>query len=200
VKSEGAIRHKIKQVRFRYLKRSIEESLVQRPENCGHNAPIDGSGDEPVRICFAQIDHVARRGVVCDERFGGCDRAASCSLFTPARTKDTVKAEFYRDLDAMSFPEIAYNYPDMAALLWVLADEGLDVPPPDPHEFDLHETVGTGIIGEHPVTASTDTGITAATSSDEPPAITDAGYRDPQPESSAKAPSWIDRLMGRVPS
>jgi len=205
LKSEGAIRHKIKQVRFRYLKRAIEESLVKRPENCVHNAPIEGSGDEPVRICFAQIDHVARRGVVCDARFGGCERAASCSLFTPARTKDAVKSEFYGDLESMSFPEIAYNYPDMAALLWVLADDGLDVPPPDPHEFDLHETVGTGIIGEHPVTASPDTGVTAATPSDEPfMPSDDVPTEVPSTlvpfDAPAKAPSWIDRLMGRVPS
>jgi hypothetical protein len=106
----------------------------------------------------------------------------------------------------MSFPELAYNYPDMAALLWVLADEGLEVPPPDPHEFDLPDTVGSGTITEDPAPG---TGITAATTEPSTPdagfliattAVSGAfGYRDTNPEP-PKPPSWIDRLLGRVPS
>lgn len=192
MKSEGAIRHKIKQVRFRYLKRFIQESLDRKPENCAHNAPLDGSGDEAVRVCFAQIDPVSRRGVVCDDRFGGCDRASACAMFTPARTKSDVKAAFYADLDGMTFPEIAYNYPDMAALLWVLADEGVDVPPPDPHEFDLSDPVPPAPQDAHPpVEDAATVPATVVTVFDDP---------QPQPEPPIRQPSFIDRLMGRVPS
>lgn len=181
MKSEGAIRHKIKQVRFRYLKRAIEENLARRPENCTHNSPIDGS----VRICFAQLDVGARSGVVCDERFDGCGRAATCPMFAAARTKDEIKAGFYRDLDTMTFPEIAYNYPDMAALLWVLADEGLSVPPPDPHEFDLSDTVDTAAAPPAPEVPA-------------PPAPEVPAVLVPI-EVPVRAPSFIDRLLGRVP-
>jgi hypothetical protein len=217
VKTEGAIRHKLKQVRFRYLKQCIEAALERRPENCAHNGATEGMvASDTVRVCFAQIDVPGRKVVLCDERFGGCARAEACPSFTPRHVKADLKEGFYAELEGLSFPEIAYNYPDMAALLWVIADEGLEVPTPDPHEFDLHETVGTGIIAmdgsEHAVTASPDTGTTAATTpSDEPHATPDLGhlfasaaasgafgYREPEPELPAKSPSWIDRILGRV--
>ena len=181
MKSEGAIRHKIKQVRFRYLKRSIEDGLDRRPHNCRHNAMLDGAGEAAVRLCLAQVDTQAPTVTVCDERHGGCDRAAACPLFAPTHTKDDLKSNFYRDLEAMSFPEIAYNYPDMAALLWVLADEGVPVPPPDPHEFDLRETVAP---------------------EPDPTPEPEPVLPEPEPvhELSVRQPSWIDRLLGRVSS
>ena len=214
MKSEGAIRHKLKQVRFRYLKKRIEESLDKRPENCTNNGVLDMGMASPIRACFAQMDIPGRHGIVCDERFGGCARAEACNQFAGRHDKVEVKGAFYAELEGMSFPEIAYSYPDMAALLWVLADEGLDVPKPDPHEFDLSDVpVGSGIIAmgvsEHPVTASTDTGTTASTYNGEPHGTTDIGnilataaasgafgYREP--EDPAKPPSWIDRILGRV--
>lgn len=214
MKTEGAIRHKLKQVRFRYLKQRIEGSLERRPENCSNNGALEGVvASDTVRVCFAQVDVVGRKVVLCDERFGGCARAEACSMFAPRADKAAVKAEFYTELEGMSFPEIAYNYPDMAALLWVLADEGLEVPTPDPHEFDLSDhPVGTGIIAEgvseHPVTAVTGepTGASFGDATAVGYALATAasngafGYREAQPEPPAKPPSWIDRLMGRVPS
>ena len=220
MKTEGAIRHKLKQVRFRYLKQCIEAALERRPENCTHNGATEGvPASDTVRVCFAQIDVPGRKVVLCDERFGGCARAEACPSFTSRHDKANVKEEFYAELEWMSFPEIAYNYPDMAALLWVIADEGLEVPPPDPHEFDLSDQpVGSGIIAvgltEHPATASTDPVITGATtSSDEPHGTPDTGdlfataaasgafgYRGLPPEPPAKSPSWIDRILGRVSS
>ena len=219
MKTEGAVRHKLKQVRFRYLKQCIEAALERRPENCTHNGATEGVvASDTVRVCFAQIDVPGRKVVLCDERFGGCARAEACPSFTSRHDKANVKEEFYAELEGLSFPEIAYNYPDMAALLWVIADEGLAVPTPDPHEFDLSDQpVGSGIIAEglteHPVTASTDTGTTDSTYNGEPHGTTDIGdlyaaaaasgalgYRGLPPEPPAKSPSWIDRILGRVSS
>lgn len=200
MKTEGAIRHKLKQVRFRYLKQRIEAALDRRPENCAHNGSLEGAvASDTVRVCFAQIDVPARKVVLCDERFGGCARAEGCSLFDARQSKADVKFEFYSELEGMSFPEIAYNYPDMAALLWVLADEGLEVPKPDSHEFDLSDApVGSGIIAEgvseHPVTDTPDMGAVLASAA----AAGAFGYRDA--ELPSKSPSWIDRILGRVPS
>lgn len=120
-------------------------------------------------------------------------------MFDARQSKADVKFEFYSELDGMSFPEIAYNYPDMAALLWVIADEGLEVPKPDPHEFDLSDApVGSGIIAEgvseHPVTDTPDMGAVLASAA----AAGAFGYRDA--ELPSKSPSWIDRILGRVPS
>lgn len=200
MKTEGAIRQKLKQVRFRYLKQRIEAALDRRPENCTHNGSLEGVvASDTVRVCFAQVDVQGRKIVLCDERFGGCARSESCSLFTSRQSKADVKAEFYAELEGMSFPEIAYNYPDMAALLWVIADEGLEVPKPDPHEFDLSDApVGSGIVAdgvsEHPSTATPDVGPMLAA------AAAEGAFGYPDTGASTKPPSWIDRILGRVPS
>jgi hypothetical protein len=180
VKTENAIRHKLKQVRFRYLKQRIEAALKRRPENCLHNELLEGFAvSDTVRVCFAQTDFSTRKVVVCDARFGGCARSEACSLYESRQNKAEIKSEFYAELEKMTFPELAFNYPDMAALLWVLADEGLEVPTPDPHEFDLPEASDVKV--STPVTAPSD-----------------YGYREPDPP--VKPPSWIDRILGRVPS
>lgn len=188
MKSEGTIRHKLKQVRFRYLKRRIEESLDVRPENCAHNGVMDGPDN--IRACFLQLDVPGRRGVVCDERFGGCARAAACPHFTQRNDKSGVKAAFYADLEAMSFPEIAYNYPDMAALLWVLADDGLEIPHLDPNEFDLSDPPPTAAVSPPVPEVVTPEVVYEPTPEPEPTV----------PELPVRSPSWIDRLLGRVPS
>lgn len=135
MKTESAVRHKLKQVRFRYLKRRLEQSLVRSPENCVHNGALDGA--DGVRVCFAQMDLASKHGFVCDSRFQGCVRAPTCPKFALRQDKTEVKTEFYAELEQMSFPEIAFNYPDMAALLWVLSNDGLEAGPLDPTEFDL---------------------------------------------------------------
>ena len=135
MKTEGAVRHKLKQVRFRYLKRRLEQSLVRSSENCVHNGALDGA--DGVRVCFVQMDLASKQGFVCDSRFQGCARAPTCPKFALRQDKSEVKAEFYGELEQMNFPEIAFNYPDMAALLWVLSNDGLEADPLDPTEFDL---------------------------------------------------------------
>lgn len=179
MRSEGAIRHKLKQVRFRYLKRKIESVLGHRPENCAHNVAFN-AGDDVVRVCVVQIDVAGRRGVVCDERFGGCARAANCPTFTPARSKDQVRSEFYADLMRMTLPEIAYNYPDMAALLWVLSDDGVDTQALNPHEFDADmEQDAPPPVAPEPAPASVERAVEF-------------------PISVRPPPSWIDIILRRV--
>ena len=179
MKSEGTIRHKLKQVRFRHLKRKIESVLGHRPENCAHNIPFD-AGDDVVRVCAVQIDITDRRGVVCDERFGGCARAAKCPPFTPARSKDQVRSEFYADLVGMTLPEIAYNYPDMAALLWVLSDDDVDTQAFDPHEFDADiDRDAPPLIAAEPAPAPVERVVEF-------------------PISVRPPPSWIDIILRRV--
>ena len=188
MRSDGAIRHKLKQVRFRYLKRKLEAGLKCRPENCAHNVGFD-AGDDVVRVCAVQLDPIGRQGVVCDERFGGCARAAHCPTFTPARTKDQVRAEFYADLMRMTLPEIAYNYPDMAALLWVLSDDGVDTQTFDPHEFDFD----MGQDAPPPVAAEPVAPPVAAE-----PAPASEGRVVEFPISVKPPSSWVDILLRRI--
>lgn len=123
MKSSGAVRHKLTQVRFRHLKKKLEAGLRPTPENCKFNARglensfnfcLYGAGNPETWVA-----------TLCDVQVDGGARARSCTLFCPRRDKDQIKDEFNKDLGEMGFPEIASQYPDMAALIWVLDDEDI---------------------------------------------------------------------------
>lgn len=125
MKSEGALRHKLKQVRFRHLKKRVADRLRPRPENCIHNRLLKHPlVDDPVGSCIHPDQEEHHN--LCDREWGGCEKAKACKLFETAQSKDEVKDEFREGLEASSFAEIAYIYPDMAALMWVLDEEGVE--------------------------------------------------------------------------
>lgn len=142
MKTVGAIKHKLNQVRFRYLKKCLEAELRQSPCNCRYNvaAPSYVPGNDPPWLClYGAEDPLTWVASICDERFDQGARARECPVFCAKRTKDEVKAEFQQKLDAMTLPEVAFHYPDMAALIWVLDVEDVGVPeevpvPPPPVE------------------------------------------------------------------
>lgn len=53
----------------------------------------------------------------------GKERAAQCPYFEFSRTKDQIKQDFEAFVMQADLAEIAYQYPDMAALMWVLGEE-----------------------------------------------------------------------------
>lgn len=121
MRSEGAIRHKLKQVKFRHLKARLQETLGRRPTNCQFNGSPPGA---QLRVCMYGCHEPSKwQAVVCDERQDGLEQASTCPYFQPVSTKEAVKADFHRELGGMTLPQIAYHYPDLAALLWVLGEE-----------------------------------------------------------------------------
>ena len=123
MKTEAAIRHKLKQVRFRHLKKRMEADLHCSPENCIHHTdallrlPTLG-GTMQVGVC----GHESLKGSICDTAaYGNRDR--TCPLFQLAQTKEQSKDAFVTELSSMALPEIAAQYPDMAALLWALSED-----------------------------------------------------------------------------
>lgn len=122
MKSESATRHKLKQVRFRHLKKRLAAALKERPENCAHNHsfkhPLTNGTLTGMCLCPEQ-----EGDRLCDPDWGGMEKAKSCPLFQPQQTKDEVKDDFNAELIEMSFAQIAYSYPDLAALMWVLGEE-----------------------------------------------------------------------------
>lgn len=124
MKSPGAVKHKLNQVRFRYQKRRIEEELRVSPDNCAFNAKMP---DDGMSLCLdGAAEPASWKATFCDERLDGGARAKTCGRFCPRRTKEQVKQEFQRELETYTLGDVAYHYPDMAALIWVLGDE--DVP------------------------------------------------------------------------
>jgi hypothetical protein len=140
LKTPSAVRQKLKQLRFRYIKKWLDTTLKVAPHNCAHNVVFEPPNGAPeIRCCTliresgSLVKPPAIYGVVCDPRHGGLERAAACPHYKPLYEKDTVKREFYDELNSMTLPQIAAEYPDMAALLWVL---GEDSDPADAAEFD----------------------------------------------------------------
>lgn len=134
MKEAGAIRHKLKQVRFRYLKKRLEDSLCQEPHNCVYNTPIDSPEGGTVCICRKFLGE-GRSDVICDIKHPGTTpiRAHECSLFVLKQDKETIKEGFREFLTTAQLHEIAIEFPDLAALLWVLQEEAPN------REVDLEE-------------------------------------------------------------
>ena len=138
MKPEGSVRHKLKQVRFRYLKKDLEQSLSVCSKNCMWNRSVS-VGTTTVGIC----GHGKYANTLCDDAASEGANPTECSEYKPRFTKSEVKEAFYGQLDNSTLPEIAYRYPDMAALLWVLSDDDDDVPEHNPDEFNFVQPIKT---------------------------------------------------------
>ena len=133
MRSTGAIRQKLKQVKWRYLKKLLAAKLAPRPVNCVHNGliqiPENGNHGPSagLHICTLKLVDGSWDGGVCDEDHGGLQRAQGCPHFQPSLSKDALKDEFNRFFENANYGEIAYLYPMAASLIWVLeGDEGDD--------------------------------------------------------------------------
>lgn len=126
MRSRKETQKKLAQVRFRHLKKLKRTGLSRRPCNCVYNVKV-GEGHKPnqpnVGVCtFKVLDGQDPDGV-CDENFGGLARAQNCPVFEANQTSEMIKEDFDNFLANASFGEIAYHFPDMAALLWVLKQD-----------------------------------------------------------------------------
>jgi len=125
VKTVGSIRHQLKQVSFRHLKKQLEDALRPRPVTCSFNAVVAhpdliAADKGPCGMCI----HPEQEGDrLCDAAWGGIEKAKGCPLFLAKSSKDDLKEEFRDWLSTATLAEVAAEYPDMAALLWVLQDE-----------------------------------------------------------------------------
>lgn len=119
MKSEGQIKHKLAQVRFRHLKRELRNGLSRKSTNCQFNGTVDLPGRPCLGVCLYKAEDPAEwNGGTCDESLG--DRAAQCPLFECLNTRELIKDEFESFLEKADRARIAERYPDMAALLWAL--------------------------------------------------------------------------------
>ena len=127
MKSEGKLKQKLKQVRFRHLKKRIEISLKQVPHNCVHNEKhvvLNSEDPNPVGLCMYNSDTPEEwGGVICDGEIRGClEQAQGCPFFVARKSKAAVTEEFQELMDG-DVGVLASEYPDIAALQWALDDE-----------------------------------------------------------------------------
>lgn len=137
MKTEGQVRHKLQQVTFRHLQRTVRTALSRRPENCSHNAVLRLAAGE---LRFCTLRETANGAFTpCDILHGGLDQAAKCPDFSCSNTKDESRKEFESFLKTSDVATIAAQYPDVAALLWALGEsDPVEVPSEDPDLVVVH--------------------------------------------------------------
>lgn len=128
MKSEGAVRHKLKECLFRHRQRYLKALTQRTPENCKFNSVMVPEIGTPHHIC-----RIGKKSV-CDARFGGLQKALNCKFWEITRNKAQIKAEFH-SLISSRLGVLAQMFPDVAALLWVLGESGI----PDDFETDVSD-------------------------------------------------------------
>lgn len=123
MKPESKIRQKLKQAKFRHSKKYISTHMKQKCYNCVYNKPLTlKEGSEVVRVCmYGYPDDW--NNVICDEELE--DHSKDCAFFKTL-TAEELKDEFDTFLKTSPLDLIGSQYPDLAALLWVLDQEGLE--------------------------------------------------------------------------
>ena len=124
MKTKGQLIQKIKQVKFRYMKKFIDKCLAKSSPNCVYNRPssFSSEGVKDVCLCGHNIETQSWVATPCDKRVNP-SRATECTYFVALNTKEELKEEFNTSLDSLPLPAIASKFPDLAALLWVLSDD-----------------------------------------------------------------------------
>ncbi len=150
MKSEGAIRRQLKQVLYRHLQRRLRANFKKAPHTCSHNHEVELERGT-VRIC-RYTDDRTDGGRVCDVQVDGGARSRDCPFWMPLKSKEDIKVAFRAVLSTGVRSQIATDFPDAAALMWVLdetpnleEDEPEDEEPEEPAEVVELSSWGTGV-------------------------------------------------------
>lgn len=135
MKKQGAIRHKLKQVRHRLLQKAIRTSTSKKPSNCKNSGLVRGTASEPLlHVCLLDADNPREwEGTICDPSVPN-----TCPFFKPSQTKGEIELEFNQEFGRLieegDLGLLASKYPDVAALLWVLSESSDEEPDEEPDE------------------------------------------------------------------
>ena len=120
MKSEGAVKYKLKQVRYRLKQKAIRNGLSKKPCNCTHSGLVRGSASDALfYVCLLDSDKPREwDGTICDPSVPN-----TCPFFKPWRTKESISSEIDGLIQGGEIGKIAAAFPDLAALLWVLGED-----------------------------------------------------------------------------
>lgn len=137
MQDEGKVKKKLKDAKFRYMKRELRGKLKQCPENCQHNfrhkftayeyaegdsKPVPYEGE--LGLCmYGASNPEAWPGKICDD----VKTAEECPLFLGKFDKEEIKSAFNARLDDPVI--VAEEYKDIAALQWVLGENVAELDP-----------------------------------------------------------------------
>lgn len=137
MKTEGKIKHKLKQVRHRLLQKEIRKATSKKPCNCKHSGLVRGAASEPLfYVCLLDADKPdVWEGLICDNSVPN-----TCPFFKPSKSETQIKEEINAILESGDMGKIATHYPDVAALLWVLAGVEEETESEEINEIDTPST------------------------------------------------------------
>lgn len=124
MRTEKQTRKQLSQVLYRHLQRRLRSNFKHRPHTCSHNrtSPV---GKFEVGVCghprAQDREEIPVAPFLCDSRCPvEVHQAKECPWWEPLATKKTVKDEFQALIESGDRGHIAAEYPDVAALMWVL--------------------------------------------------------------------------------
>lgn len=138
MRTDTAIKDKLRQAIFRYRKKHIQRIVQVCPANCRFNRDLDLPDGTTVGTCGHSWEDGGDWPGICDEQYDGDTQASMCPHFSNRYDKDAEKQAFRDFFAKSSLAEIAAQYPDVAALLWAMGDEDSmvrDVEIPDDEDW-----------------------------------------------------------------
>ena len=90
MKSEGKIKHKLKQVKHRITQKEVRRNTSKKPCNCKHSGVVRGHASEPLfHVCLMDSDKPDEwEGMICDGSVPN-----TCPFFKPRKTKKEIEIE-----------------------------------------------------------------------------------------------------------
>lgn len=130
LRTEAAIRHKLKQAVYRHLQRELRQALRRRPHTCTFNRNLTVQPGVQVGVCLTK----RFRYRVCDanvrdvDGIDGVGWAKICPEWKPPETKEQIKERLTTHIQDLLGDEdrgpLAAAYPDLAALVWAMDPSG----------------------------------------------------------------------------
>ena len=126
MRRRGQIYQQYKQLKFRARKSWLREALKQRPCNCQFNQEFEVDyPPQRVGVCMLRTsDPNWSRHLCSDHSEADREFASTCPGYAPNQDAEEIKDEFSTLIDEAestgNLGYLAYRYPDLAALLWVL--------------------------------------------------------------------------------
>jgi len=132
MRTEGQIRHKFKQAKFRHYQRRAKVAFKRVPCNCKFNRSFVSDNGKTVGVCnYATMCEVTQAAlgmswqvVICDDDMPeGKAQAKICPMFQPDQSTQDIKDGIDEILEDQPLNIVAEHFPDLVALLWALGEE-----------------------------------------------------------------------------
>jgi hypothetical protein len=113
MRPKGQVAQKLKQAVHRAIQREVRNLTRRTASNCANNREV-GFGPGSIRVCALDCQK-------CDPVLD--DRAPECPDYASRASEQQIRKSLREFLKARPPQDLAARFPDVASLLWVLADE-----------------------------------------------------------------------------